>query len=248
MLIVDMNAQKVIVDLKGKRPTEPARGTVYLETKEDVEALAGKELLDAFNAIAVGAPDFGIVPVSRFSAREAGVRRLLGLVVRLTSAQSAGEETPAKEIHQTAERRTRSRKIAKEQAPRIGGDLELQPAKKVYDARAGTKQAFMLGLLLRKGGIVEQDFIDAMNAEKTSDGKKRWAEYDHGRAWGSIVFNLHNIKGWGVARRSVSGKAARAQDYLCKQSERYRFFADEISESVSGQPRPCFAWIHGAQV
>ena len=58
----------------------------------------------------------------------------------------------------------------------------------------------------------------------------------------------HLVEAWGVARRSVSGKAARAQDYLCKQAERYRFFADEITESVSGQPRPCFAWIHGAQV
>ena len=35
----------------------------------------------------------------------------------------------------------------------------------------------------------------------------------------------HLVKTWNVAGRSVSGKAAKAQDYICRQAERYGHFA-----------------------
>jgi acyl-[acyl-carrier-protein] desaturase len=58
----------------------------------------------------------------------------------------------------------------------------------------------------------------------------------------------HLVEAWGVADRSLSGKAARAQDYLCRQAERYRFFADELTETLAEQPRGRFTWVHGCQV
>lgn len=58
----------------------------------------------------------------------------------------------------------------------------------------------------------------------------------------------HLVKVWGVADRSVSGKAAKAQDYLCQQAERYTFFADEIAESLAKQPHVEFSWLRGVAV
>ena len=46
----------------------------------------------------------------------------------------------------------------------------------------------------------------------------------------------HLVEAWGVAHRSLSGKAAKAQDYLCQQPGRYEFFADEIAEKLAKQP------------
>ncbi len=58
----------------------------------------------------------------------------------------------------------------------------------------------------------------------------------------------HLIKTWDVASRPVSGAAARAQDYLCKQSERYSMLADEVAEHLAKQPKVAFKWIHGRSV
>ncbi len=48
----------------------------------------------------------------------------------------------------------------------------------------------------------------------------------------------HLVKVWRIADLSVSGKAARAQDYLCQQAERYERFADEMADNLTAQP-PC---------
>jgi acyl-[acyl-carrier-protein] desaturase len=66
------------------------------------------------------------------------------------------------------------------------------------------------------------------------------------RSYAQIIGHL--IKAWGVADRSLSGPAAKAQDYLCRQPERYGFFADQIAETLSKKPRTHFSWIHGCQV
>jgi acyl-[acyl-carrier-protein] desaturase len=54
----------------------------------------------------------------------------------------------------------------------------------------------------------------------------------------------HLVEAWGIAGLSVAGKAARAQDYLCQQAERYRRFADEIGEGLVARSSAGFAWIH----
>ncbi|GAC1451644.1 MAG: acyl-ACP desaturase [Isosphaeraceae bacterium] len=57
----------------------------------------------------------------------------------------------------------------------------------------------------------------------------------------------HLVETWGIAQRSLSGKAAKAQDYLCQQAERYQYFADEIAENLSKQPHVPFAWVPGSR-
>ncbi|WP_435011912.1 acyl-ACP desaturase (plasmid) [Tundrisphaera lichenicola] len=53
----------------------------------------------------------------------------------------------------------------------------------------------------------------------------------------------HLVEAWRVAGLSVTGKAARAQDYLCGQAERYERFADEVAEGLLGRPSAEFGWI-----
>jgi acyl-[acyl-carrier-protein] desaturase len=58
----------------------------------------------------------------------------------------------------------------------------------------------------------------------------------------------HLVKTWNVAGRAVSGKAAKAQEYICRQSERYTLLADEIIAAVQAQPPIAFSWIHDRRV
>ncbi len=66
------------------------------------------------------------------------------------------------------------------------------------------------------------------------------------QTYGEIIGHLNDA--WRVGHLSVSGKAAKAQDYLCRQPERYRLLAGEIADRVAGQPRASFSWIHGRQL
>ncbi len=54
----------------------------------------------------------------------------------------------------------------------------------------------------------------------------------------------HLVSIWDVPHRQVSGLAAKAQDYLCKQSERYHRLADHVTETLVNQPKFPFSWIH----
>lgn len=54
----------------------------------------------------------------------------------------------------------------------------------------------------------------------------------------------HLVKTWNIASLSVSGPAAKAQHYLCRQAERYAAFADEISDRLAKQPLIKFSWIY----
>ena len=53
----------------------------------------------------------------------------------------------------------------------------------------------------------------------------------------------HLIKTWKIADLSLAGKAAKAQDYLCQQAEKFERFADEIAASLDNQPAVSFAWL-----
>jgi acyl-[acyl-carrier-protein] desaturase len=55
----------------------------------------------------------------------------------------------------------------------------------------------------------------------------------------------HLVATWDVARRSVSGKAARAQDFLCRHAERCRTAAAQIAEAAVSQPTVGFSWVFG---
>jgi acyl-[acyl-carrier-protein] desaturase len=54
----------------------------------------------------------------------------------------------------------------------------------------------------------------------------------------------HLIETWKIADLSLSGAAAKAQDYLCRQPERYENLADLIAPKMLGQPTVPFRWIH----
>jgi len=58
----------------------------------------------------------------------------------------------------------------------------------------------------------------------------------------------HLVKTWNIAGRSVSGKAAKAQDYICRQAERYGHFAEEIIANIKAQPPVAFSWIHDRKI
>jgi acyl-[acyl-carrier-protein] desaturase len=58
----------------------------------------------------------------------------------------------------------------------------------------------------------------------------------------------HLVKTWNVAGRAVSGKAAKAQEHICRQSERYALFADEIIAAIAAKPPIAFSWIHDRRV
>lgn len=58
----------------------------------------------------------------------------------------------------------------------------------------------------------------------------------------------HLVKTWDVAGQQVSGPAAKAQEYLCRQAERYTLFADEVRASLISQPSVAFSWIHDRKV
>jgi acyl-[acyl-carrier-protein] desaturase len=61
--------------------------------------------------------------------------------------------------------------------------------------------------------------------------------------YASIV--RHLVSTWRLAERSVSGKAAAAQAYLCAQAERLESLADQITDAAARQPPIRFSWIHG---
>lgn len=58
----------------------------------------------------------------------------------------------------------------------------------------------------------------------------------------------HLVSTWDIAHRPVSGKAAKAQQYLCQQAERYRFFADEIAADLKKRPKIPFSWIQNREI
>jgi acyl-[acyl-carrier-protein] desaturase len=58
----------------------------------------------------------------------------------------------------------------------------------------------------------------------------------------------HLVATWGIAGRSVSGKAARAQDYLCQHAERCRTIASQVAEVVARAEPVRFSWIFDREV
>lgn len=66
------------------------------------------------------------------------------------------------------------------------------------------------------------------------------------RDYAAIIRHLNAA--WGLETRSFSGNAAKAQDYLCRQPERYEDLADEIGGRIADQPPVRFSWLNGRTV
>jgi acyl-[acyl-carrier-protein] desaturase len=58
----------------------------------------------------------------------------------------------------------------------------------------------------------------------------------------------HLVNTWDVAHRTVSGKAARAQDFLCKHAETCHAKAGQVAELAAQQPPTAFSWIYDRKV
>lgn len=55
----------------------------------------------------------------------------------------------------------------------------------------------------------------------------------------------HLIETWKIADLSLTGQAAKAQDYLCRQPDRYEGLAESLGPKMADQPTAPFAWIYG---
>jgi acyl-[acyl-carrier-protein] desaturase len=61
--------------------------------------------------------------------------------------------------------------------------------------------------------------------------------------YASIV--RHLVRTWNIAALSLSGHAARAQEFLCKHAERIEGQAEKTAQRLALEPRVPFSWIHG---
>ena len=66
------------------------------------------------------------------------------------------------------------------------------------------------------------------------------------RDYASIIEHL--VKAWDIAGRSVTGEAARAQEELCRQPERYERLAERTAAAMAKQPPRAFSWIRDRTV
>lgn len=62
------------------------------------------------------------------------------------------------------------------------------------------------------------------------------------RDYATIVEHL--VKTWKLADRSVTGKAARAQEWLCQHAEQVARHSDTVAAKMRAAPRVPFRWIH----
>ncbi len=58
----------------------------------------------------------------------------------------------------------------------------------------------------------------------------------------------HLVTRWKIADLSVSGAAASAQNYLCRQAERYSRLGEEIAARTAAQAPVKFSWIYDRKV
>ena len=54
----------------------------------------------------------------------------------------------------------------------------------------------------------------------------------------------HLVLQWDIAKRSATGKAARAQEFLCKHAERVEAAAEKAAEKLAAAPKVPFSWIY----
>lgn len=66
------------------------------------------------------------------------------------------------------------------------------------------------------------------------------------RDYSSIL--THLIKTWGIESLSVTGKAARAQEYICSLPDQYSKLAEQVAAQLQGGEKIRFSWINGRSV
>ena len=121
----------------------------------------------------------------------------------------------------------------------IGEVMERDPEGGVLAYRAMLKDRIaMPGRLMFDGK--DPDLFDHFGSVTQRIGAYTFQDY------GEIIAHLNEA--WDIEHRSVSGKAAKAQEYICRQPRRYDRLAAEIASRVAEQPRVRFSWVHDRQV
>jgi acyl-[acyl-carrier-protein] desaturase len=87
---------------------------------------------------------------------------------------------------------------------------------------------------------VDPDIYDHFGTVTQRNGVYTFQDY------GEIISHLNAT--WDIAHLSVAGKAAKAQDYICRQPERFSSLASEVADRLAEQPRSPFSWIRGRTV
>ena len=116
----------------------------------------------------------------------------------------------------------------------MGKVLECDPAGGLLSIRSMIKNIIaMPGRLMHDGK--DPDLFDHFSVVAQRTGVYTVRDY------ASIL--QHLVKAWNIAERVVSGEAARAQDYLCRQAERYERIADRMTAALEKEPHVAFSWI-----
>ena len=168
------------------------------------------------------------------SFQERATRITHGNVGKLAAAQ--GEDNLARICRKIAGDETRHETFYTRV---IGEVMKRDPEGGVLAYRAMLKgRIAMPGRLMFDGK--DPDLFDHFGSVTQRLGAYTFQDY------GEIIAHLNQA--WDIEHRSVSGKAAKAQEYICRQPERYDLLSAEIASRVAEQPRVRFSWVHDRQV
>jgi len=99
---------------------------------------------------------------------------------------------------------------------------------------------FMLRRLISMPGARMYDGKDPNLFDHYGNVTQRTGVYTS-RDYAGIIAHLN--KTWDIENVSVSGKAAKAQEYIARQPERYENLADELMARAVEHPPASFSWI-----
>jgi acyl-[acyl-carrier-protein] desaturase len=172
--------------------------------------------------------DYGGLIYTSFQERATRVSH--GNVARLAAQQ--GDENLARICRKIAADETRHETFYTRV---IGQVMERDPDAGVLAYRA------MLKNLIAMPGHLMFDGNDPNLFDHFAVVTQRTGVYT-ARDYGEIIGHLNHA--WGVANLSVSGKAAKAQEYICRQPERYELLAGELAARVAERPPASFSWVY----
>jgi acyl-[acyl-carrier-protein] desaturase len=98
----------------------------------------------------------------------------------------------------------------------------------------------MLRRLIAMPGSRMEDGRDPDLFEHYSNVTQRTGVYTTGD-YAAIISHLN--KAWNIGSLSLAGKAAKAQDYICNQPERYENLAPELESRARSAAPASFSWI-----
>jgi acyl-[acyl-carrier-protein] desaturase len=193
-----------------------------------VEQTIHRLLSDGFNPKTHGDQPAGLIYAA---FQERATRFAHGNVGRI--AAKAGDENLAKICRKIAADETRHETFYTRSVTKM---LELYPEPVLLSIRTLFKGMIaMPGSRMRDGH--DPDLFDHFAAVSQKLGTYSVRDY--------AAILRHLVETWKLADLSVTGQAAKAQDYLCRQPDRYDSLAEIIEQELASQPTVPFSWIRG---